>query len=167
MVQVNKYNWNATPTLDEHSKIKHKIYSQYITAYIDTLMSNYNIPQMEFSIVDGFSGGGMYQDSITAKECYGSPIVVLDAVHSGRVLVNVNRQKLREVKANYFFVDNDKQAIETLKATISTLANERVHYNQDLPNIHIYKDNFEDRLDYLINAINLKTKSRGKAIFLL
>ena len=167
MVQVNKYNWNATPTLDEHSKIKHKIYSQYITAYIDTLMSNYNIPQMEFSIVDGFSGGGIYQDSITSKVCYGSPIVVLDAVHVGRALVNVKRQTLREVKANYFFVDNDKQAIETLGATIKTLAKDREHYRQDLPNIYIYEDNFENKLNDLINAINLKTKSGGKAIFLL
>lgn len=167
MVQVNKYNWKTTPILDEHSKIKHKIYSQYIAAYIDTWMSNYLIPKMEFSIIDGFCGGGIYQDRMTSNDCYGSPIVVLDAVQEGRILANIKREKEREIKAHYFFVDKDKDAIESLKATFNILSNDKGHFKADLPNIHVYQDDFENKLDFLIDAVNHKTKSGGKAIFLL
>ncbi|QCR85155.1 three-Cys-motif partner protein TcmP [Moraxella osloensis] len=169
MVSVNKYqNWKSTPTIDEHSRVKHKVYKEYISAYIKTLMSNAKIPSIEFSIIDGFCGGGIYQETSGLGTCYGSPIIVMQAVQESRAAINVDRHTSpRNVKVNYFFTDNQSQAIKSLKNVIEIYGKDNPFFLVDKPNIHIKQTAFEQNLDKLILEINTKTKSQGKAIFLL
>ncbi|SUC82864.1 Uncharacterised protein [Pseudomonas aeruginosa] len=93
-----KYRWDwATqtfPTIDPHSKIKHQIIDDYIQAYIDVLMRNQQMPLLGLSIVDGFSGGGIYNDSAGGHH-FGSPVIALEAIQESEVRNNVGRIKHR------------------------------------------------------------------------
>ena len=64
------------PTIDPHSKIKHQIIDEYIQTYIDVLMRNQLMPELGLSIVDGFSGGGIYHDGVAGNH-FGSPVIAL------------------------------------------------------------------------------------------
>lgn len=58
------YEWNlgqSLPVLGEHSVAKHEIYEQYIRIYIDRLTRTPSQTMLNLTIVDGFSGGGLYR----------------------------------------------------------------------------------------------------------
>ncbi|HCF4246014.1 TPA: three-Cys-motif partner protein TcmP, partial [Pseudomonas aeruginosa] len=103
-----KYRWDwATqtfPTIDPHSKIKHQIIDDYIQAYIDVLMRNQQMPLLGLSIVDGFSGGGIYNDSAGGHH-FGSPVIALEAIQESEVRNNVGRIKHRPICSQHHFVD--------------------------------------------------------------
>lgn len=167
MVSINKYgSWDEViPSIDDHSKIKHKIYSEYIVAYVKTIMSNYVIPKIEFSIVDGFCGGGVYYDQ-NNEQYDGSPIVLIEAVNKARIEVNVERINEREVVANYYFIDKDKTAIDMLQKQLDYKKDINFHYSQDVSRSELSNGIFSDLLDATITKIK-NTKSSGKALFFL
>jgi three-Cys-motif partner protein len=75
-----KYRWDwgtqTFPTIDPHNRIKHQIIDDYIQVYIDVLMRNQQMPELGLSIVDGFSGGGIYHDGAGGTH-FGSPVIAL------------------------------------------------------------------------------------------
>ncbi|MGQ3322440.1 three-Cys-motif partner protein TcmP [Pseudomonas brassicacearum subsp. neoaurantiaca] len=123
MAKDEKYKWDIGagiyPSIDPHSKIKHKIIQDYIRSYITVVMSNQQIPRIGINIVDGFCGGGLYKDFGQADH-YGSPIIVLDSVKETIAEINVQRKSPREVLTQNFFIDIQKNNIKYLEAVLNT-----------------------------------------------
>jgi hypothetical protein len=66
-----RYEWPDEAKLEEHSRRKHKIVSEYVS---DSLTLRCKPPQQErFAIVDGFAGGGRYQCGTL-----GSPLIFIE-----------------------------------------------------------------------------------------
>lgn len=97
-----KYRWDwasqTFPTIDPHSKIKHQIIDEYIQTYIDVLMRNQQMPALGLSVVDGFSGGGIYNDDAGGKH-FGSPVIALEAIQESEVRNNLGRIKPRPIRS--------------------------------------------------------------------
>ncbi len=76
MSKKDKYQWEigrSLPDLDEHSQIKHSLITDYIKCYIEVYMSKATVESLPLTIVNGFAGGGCYNNIITGTEVKGSP----------------------------------------------------------------------------------------------
>jgi three-Cys-motif partner protein len=101
-----QYEWKLDqplPVLGAHSVAKHNIFEQYLQIYIERLTSTPSQTMLNLTIVDGFSGGGLYRRG--SAEIDGSPLRLLAAVESAEKSLNALRAKGFTVKADFFFID--------------------------------------------------------------
>ena len=79
--------WSADgtniPNIAPHTKTKHLLIEQYVTDLICTLYGTGKHGVKTFTIVDGFSGGGIYNDRESHNTWQGSPIRLINAVREG------------------------------------------------------------------------------------
>ena len=79
--------WSADgttiPNIEPHTKTKHLLIEQYVTDLIYTLYGTGKYGVTSFTIVDGFSGGGIYNDRESHNTWHGSPIRLINAVREG------------------------------------------------------------------------------------
>ncbi|MCP1617261.1 three-Cys-motif partner protein [Pseudomonas sp. SLBN-26] len=160
-----KYRWDwasqTFPTIDPHSKIKHQIIDEYIQTYIDVLMRNQQMPELGLSIVDGFSGGGIYDDGFGGRH-YGSPLIALEAIQTSEIRNNIDRIKPRTIRSQHFFVDVKPENIACLHAVMAS----RNHAHRVGNDVHLHSAEFTQALPSIVQ----KLKSFGKgerALFLL
>lgn len=168
MVKNNdKYIWtnNNIPSIDPHSLVKHKILKEYISAYIPTLLSNANIPKLTINLIDGFCGGGLYQDQ-NGNLLDGSPIHLIETINAARINININREKKREINAHYFFSDKNSGAINHLKNITSLKYKDNFHYINDYKKINFYNNSFSNSLPDIVDKIK-KNKGGERSIFFL
>jgi three-Cys-motif partner protein len=106
--------------LEEHSKRKHKILREYIYDYV---MVRCRIPRAEkfrFAIIDGFAGGGRYEDGSP-----GSPLIFLEEVKRAVLTVNIERvaNGYSAIDVDFLLILNDtnRGAIEILKANVAAM----------------------------------------------
>ncbi|HGE6808312.1 TPA: three-Cys-motif partner protein TcmP [Pseudomonas aeruginosa] len=160
-----KYRWDwATqtfPTIDPHSKIKHQIIDDYIQAYIDVLMRNQQMPLLGLSIVDGFSGGGIYNDSAGGHH-FGSPVIALEAIQESEVRNNVGRIKYRPICSQHHFVDVKPKNTACLHAVLAS----RGHQARVGQDIHLHTAEFTKALPAIAQSLKAFGKSE-RVLFLL
>ena len=80
------YDWDGGAILEDHTKKKHTILSEYFGEY---LRIRCKLPQQErfrLAIVDGFSGAGLYKNGE-----YGSPLIFIDALSNLTKEINAHR----------------------------------------------------------------------------
>ena len=109
------YEWKLgepLPSLGEHSVAKHDIFEQYVGIYIERLTRTPSQAMLNLTIVDGFSGGGLYQ--LGSKEVDGSPLRLLIAVAAADAALKAARSKGFAVRADFFFVDANAQHVAFL-----------------------------------------------------
>src|SRR5216683_6869671 len=73
-----QYEWKLgqqLPVLGAHSVAKHDIFEQYLGIYIERLTRTPSQTMLNLTIVDGFSGGGLYRPG--SSEVDGSPLRLL------------------------------------------------------------------------------------------
>jgi three-Cys-motif partner protein len=124
----NKYVWrigSPPPVLEQHSAVKHRIIENYVRNYIQTLMSQAHIPKLQLTLVDGFSGGGCYQEEDTKALVDGSPLLMMRAVREARAVLNLGRNKPREISVNYDFIDIESETIDYLNYWLNGRAEEQ------------------------------------------
>nr|WP_294973324.1 three-Cys-motif partner protein TcmP [uncultured Pseudomonas sp.] len=159
-----KYRWDwATqtfPTIDPHSKIKHQIIDDYIQAYIDVLMRNQQMPLLGLSIVDGFSGGGVYNDG-NGGQHYGSPVIALEAIQASEVRHNIGRIKPRSICSQHHFVDVKRENTACLHAVLAS----RGHQARIGQDIHLHTAEFTRALPAI--AQNLKSFGKSERVLFL
>ena len=88
------YDWvwgSPPPLLKRHSEVKHALLRNYLIQYFLTLVSLPQQDKIQMTIVDGFSGGGLYLNEAN-QEVPGSPIVILEAI----------RVTFHHIQANWF-----------------------------------------------------------------
>lgn len=115
-----EFDWEHGVTLDEHSRRKHRIIKSYLRKY---LITRCQLPQLEkfrLAIVDGFSGGGRYEDGSP-----GSPVIVLDTLRETLREINISRNsrgmKNVEIECIVIFNDVNNTAIKQLKETTNPI----------------------------------------------
>jgi three-Cys-motif partner protein len=110
------YEWRLgepLPLLGEHSVAKHDIFEQYVGVYIERLTCTPSQTMLNLTIVDGFSGGGLYR--LGSKEVDGSPLRLLSAVEAADAALKAARIKGFVVRADFFFIDENAQHVAFLK----------------------------------------------------
>ena len=112
---MSRVEWSADgknlPTVDPHTKAKHRILEEYIENLVMTLYGKGRYGVTTFTFVDAFCGGGMYRDPEAQEEWDGSPIRIIRAVRRG--YERSRRQYPLNVK--YIFIDSDKAHLDCLK----------------------------------------------------
>jgi three-Cys-motif partner protein len=159
-----KYEWSfdCPPPLEQHSLAKHDILKAYLIRYIQTLVSHPSQEELKLTLIDGFSGGGVYSHNDSKEIIYGSPLIMLDAMAEASVSINRKRRKPIKFNIHYFFIDNDKNACICLKETLKSKG-----YGHLIgESIFVLESSFQDKADTIIEFINKKSRARH-AIFLL
>jgi three-Cys-motif partner protein len=101
-----------TPSIEPHTKAKHLVIEAYVEELIFILYGKGRRGVDTFTFIDGFCGGGIYQDNDSEnKEWFGSPIRLIRAVQKG--YQKANREYPIDVK--YIFIDSKQNHIDCLK----------------------------------------------------
>lgn len=160
------YEWatdGALPKLEHHSRVKHEILGAYLSAYVQTLLSNPNKPELKLTLVDGFCGGGLYALADTGTEMPGSPLVMLDAMQEAEALANLKRTKPIRFDVDYFFIDTERAAVDQLQKALIA----RGYAGRLNTSVHVWQADFNTRATELIEHVNRRMPRSGRAIFLL
>jgi three-Cys-motif partner protein len=160
------YDWelNAPPPLiQQHSVAKHDILRAYISAYIQTLVSNPNRDEFRLVLIDGFAGGGTYRHALDGKQVLGSPFIMLEAAKEAEVAINQDRRKPVRLDIDYFFIEKKRAAAACLSQALVQLGYEE-RIDKD---IVILNSEFESNADRLIDHVRRKMPKSPRAIFLL
>lgn len=159
-----KYRWDwgtqTFPTIDPHSRIKHQIIDEYIQTYIDVLMRNQQMPELGLSIVDGFSGGGIYQNG-AGGDHFGSPVIALEAIQASEVRNNLGRLKPRTIRSQHYFVDLKPENIACLHSVLAM----RGHAPRIGHDVHLHSAEFTEALPVI--AQKLKQFGKGERVLFL
>lgn len=136
---VKPYDWVGGAKLDDHTRRKHKIVSEYFFQYIITRCRIAQQRRFRLALVDGFAGGGRYADGSP-----GSPIIFLQTLDRALEAVNLARlgQGLDAIEIEAFYILNDVNvdAVDLLKKNCAPVLaelrdrNRRLHMNVDFMN---------------------------------
>lgn len=159
------YNWADGPAeLDEHSLTKHEVLVEYLKLYFE--YRTRNAPGREvfrLTLVDGFSGGGLYKLKSTGEEALGSPLRMLQAVQEASFTINQKRTKPIAFEIQYVFVDQDAKAIEHLKKVLQ----DRGYGAQIGSTIHLIRSEFGQSIEGVLRLVHDHTPRSSKALFFL
>ncbi len=159
------YVWDPNgqpPPIEAHSIAKLEVLREYLLAYFQTLV----VPRQDYlrlTMVDGFSGGGIYKHADTGTEVLGSPLVMLEAAREAEALINNGRPKPFKIDARYYFIDEDKSAIDLL----SRVLQQRGHSARIGNDIQIVHSPFSSAAAKLREIAKVNSPTSGRAIFFL
>jgi three-Cys-motif partner protein len=160
------YEWepgNELPSIQQHSVAKHQILRAYLSAYIQTLVSNPNREEFRLVLVDGFAGGGIYRHADTGLEMPGSPLIMLDAAQEAETVINLNRRKPVKLDIEYFFVEKIRSAALYLRDVLTQRG-----FGQRIDrDIFLFNSTFESKADEIISRVRQKMPKSPRAIFIL
>ena len=163
MVQSH-YDWKIgelPPKIGEHSLSKHRIIDRYLRRYIEICTTTPVQQRLNLTLVDGYCGGGRYV--FGNGEVRGSPIVLLEAVDEMQDWLNRNRKRKLEIRADFLFVDVNRNHTDFLRSEIETSA-----FRENLDRtIHIWTGDFNERVDEAIEVVKRRSPQKGRSIFLL
>ncbi|MCL1465445.1 three-Cys-motif partner protein TcmP [Argonema galeatum] len=168
--------WSADgktiPDIEPHTKTKHLLTQQYVTNLIDTLYGK-GFPRGidTFTFVDGFCGGGIYNDQESENTWYGSPIRLINAVREGCL----KSKRHYPLKVKFIFIDTNKQHLECLKnvamsqAGLGQLSDEEPHtfkteFSELIEQCEFINDEFENQVNYCIFQAEQR---KGHSLFFL
>lgn len=161
-----EYIWKAgqpPPELNVHSLAKHEVLRAYLSRYLEVLTVNRNMDYFRLTLVDGFSGGGLYLHELTRQEINGSPLIFLEATQNTVQEINARRAKPFTFDAHYFFVEKNRQTLEYLNRLLSDRG-----YGALVKDgrITLLQGMFAEHAGKIISFIRQKGRA-GRTIFLL
>jgi three-Cys-motif partner protein len=150
------------PLIRPHSLAKHRVLEQYLRRYVEVLTSNPKVPDFRLTLVDGFSGGGLYRDSITGQERPGSPMLMLRAMQEAAAVAQERRSKEFHLDIEYFFIEKSRSSFDYLKSQL-----EHSEFRSQLgTQINQINGTFIDNVQPIIDRIKLRRRGE-RAIFVL
>lgn len=157
------YEWrigNEPPSIGEHSLGKHRIIDRYIRRYIEICTSTPVQEKLNLTIVDGFSGGGLYR--FGDDELPGSPMILLRAVADLQEKLNAQRKKGFRIQTDFIFIDEKPHHTEYLREEIK-----KSPFVEELDkSVQIWTGDFNERVDDAIQIAKRRSR-KGRSIFLL
>jgi three-Cys-motif partner protein len=167
--------WSADgteiPFVEQHTKTKHLLTEQYVTDLIHTLYGTGQHGVTSFTIIDGFCGGGIYNDRDSDNIWFGSPIRLINAVQEGYL----KSGRTYPLNVKFIFIDKKKEHLECLKnmamsqAELEHLSNEKQYtikteFGDLILECEFINDEFENKVDYCV----LQSENRkGHSLFIL
>lgn len=160
----NAFEWTLglpPPRLQSHSAAKHRLIKNYLERYFNTV-TVVGMDQLQISLIDGFCGGGVFENS-EGEKVPGTPMIMLQSVKDAEAQINQKLQKKITINAKYYFIDKSESAINYLKNEIQDT--EFAHQVIDT-SIHLRNGKFEEEYEKIIKDI-LSRAPAGRSIFLL
>ncbi|RLA06987.1 MAG: hypothetical protein DRQ51_07635 [Gammaproteobacteria bacterium] len=160
-----EYCWTVgekPPLIDEHTKIKHKIYQDYIKQYIKTINKNPLIPNCRFVVVDAFAGGGLYCEK-NNEEYFGSPIKIWQTIQDAEDEINEARNNKFVVNRKLFLLEKKDSNFKYLKKTLEEKGYGK-HFDDS---IILQKGSFVDKYKDIIGKIHKSFTKNTRVIFIL
>lgn len=159
----NHYEWKIgepLPLLGEHSVAKHEIFEQYLRIYVDRLTRTPSQTILNLTIVDGFSGGGLYRRG--REEVEGSPLRLLRAVDVTDQALAAARSKGFTIRADFFFVDRKREHVDFL---INVLKGRGYGRRLD-HDVFVVCSEFEEACPNILQHIQKKGRAHRSLFFL-
>ena len=148
------------PPVEEHSKAKLTVLRSYLRAYFDRLNVNPHREIFKLDLVDGFAGGGTFQDGDEIVS--GTPLIMLEEAEAARDRINRGRAKPLRFDCKHYFVDKEAAHTAHLRRALTDRG-----YRADGGAIVVRNNRFEDEADGIIAEIRRRQPRSGRAIFLL
>lgn len=167
MVNIKTF-WSADgthlPPIDPHTKAKHLVMEEYIKNWILTLCGNNMGNRKTVTLIDGFSGGGMYIDTENNKALWeGSPIRMIKMVEEGLRLVRSEKSKPDyQLNVKFIFIDSKRDHLDCLKLQIKEAGLESYINNPD--KCEFFCNEFENVVERCIAEVN---RRKGSSFFFL
>lgn len=157
------YQWEVgelPPEIGQHSLAKHRVFDRYVQRYIEILAARIFQRQLNLTIVDGFCGGGAYRHG--RETVPGSPLILLKAVKTAEVGMRLQRKNGFDVKADFFFIDEQTRHCEFLIEEMK-----KSEFASDLGRtIRVEAAQFEEVAPRLIEFIKQKGSAHRSLFFL-
>ena len=161
---TSHYDWEHGPAeIQQHTIAKHNILRSYLAAYFSTLVSSPNQDVLRLTLVDGFSGGGLYVHGDTKALTLGSPFIFLEATKEAEFLINKDRRKPVRLEVDYFFVEADHNAYAHLEDTLR----DRGFGSRIGLDIQLRNKAFHEVAGEITAFIKKKSPRNGRSIFAL
>jgi hypothetical protein len=163
-MSADNHSWklgNEPPLIRAHSLAKHRVLKSYLERYVDVLTSNLRQEHLRLTLVDGFAGGGLYLDNRTREERPGSPLIMLEAMHSAATNAQQGRTKPFHLDVEYFFIEKNTHAFSYLKKTL----HDSPYARSDSERMHLLHGDFTTYVDNVIRFIKRRGRA-GRSIFL-
>lgn len=107
------------PPIKPHSLAKHRVLDSYLRRYVEVLTANPRQELFKLTLVDGFSGGGLYLDERTREQRLGSPLIMLEAMAEAQAKASSLRSKKSfHLDVHYVFVEKSPEALAYLRDLI-------------------------------------------------
>ncbi|MDE0460328.1 MAG: three-Cys-motif partner protein TcmP [Chromatiales bacterium] len=148
------------PPVEEHSKAKLTVLRSYLRAYFDRLNVNPHREVFKLDLVDGFAGGGTFQDGDEIVS--GTPLIMLEEAEAARERISRGRSKPLQFDCKHYFVDKETAHTAHLRRALTERG-----YQVDGEAIVVRNSRFEDEADGIIAEIRRRQPRSGRAIFLL
>ena len=148
------------PPVEEHSKAKLTVLRSYLRAYFDRLNVNPHREVFKLDLVDGFAGGGTFQDGDDIVS--GTPLIMLEEAEAARDRINRGRSKPLQFDCKHYFVDKEAAHTAHLRGVLTDRG-----YRVDGGAIVVRNSRFEDEANGIIAEIRRRQPRSGRAIFLL
>lgn len=116
-----EYSWesiDSPPEIGRHSLNKHEVLQSYLQRYLNKFYGKAR-EYVRFSIIDGFSGGGIYRRPDDGKIHYGSPILIMNTVAEEQLKLAEAHGKQVELRARYYFIEKKKRYFSLLKEVLA------------------------------------------------
>lgn len=162
------YDWiwgDPPPLLKRHSEVKHALLRNYLIDYFLTLVSMPQQDKIQLTIVDGFCGGGLYQNE-SGQEVPGSPLVILEAIREAEVLVNERQERRKPIKIDVelICIDGCSYALDYLGHVLDERG-----YGGGVAKglIKLVKGKFADHCGAAIQRAHSRSPRSGRALFVL
>jgi len=155
-------NWKLgqLPRLELHSEKKLELLHDYLVLYLKIVLKNTSGKEVqEITLIDGFAGGGVYQD-----RRIGSPLTILKAVQEAEALLSIGRSKPTKIIPICYFIEENADAYACLDASL------RANGYEDKigKTIHLRQSRFDDCVEEIVSNINSRHKRGGnRTIFFL
>ncbi len=148
------------PNIEAHSSRKLEVIKRYLDVYFDTVVRNPAIDRLNITLVDGFCGGGKYQNGQHFE--FGSPLILLKAVEAAKKRLNEVRSKPLEINARFHFIDEERDHIEMLRHVLA----EEGYGDRIDQDIKLVTSEFTQNIPNILEEINT-TQRAGRSIFVL
>lgn len=162
---------NYLPQIDPHTQAKHRIIEAYIENLIITLYGTGQHGLEKFTFVDGFCGGGIYDNRDNKKLWYGSPLRIINAVREGYK----KSRRTYPLDVKFIFIDNNLEHLNCLKyyampqSGFEELIDEQPHefiseWGKRVEQCEFMYGEFEDLVNECIFKVDIR---KGHSFFLL
>ena len=148
------------PLIEEHSKAKLDVLRSYLRAYFDRLNVNLARDEFKLDLIDGFAGGGIFQDGNEIVS--GTPLIMLEESETAIDRLSRARTKPLRFDFKHYFVDIEAAHTNHFRKVLDERG-----YRVDGEKIVVRNSRFEDTLDDIIAEIRRRQPRAGRSLFLL